>query len=245
MADKPNLNYTVRQQPNRATGGVINVPSIIDREDPFTMEDIILGAIDRGLIVAIKPNAAKSFADGIMQQMFENLKQGYGIKFGEYFYARLYLDGTTDGNGTLRADRNGINVRLYKGDAFKLALSDFNWTNVGAAFIPAVDFLISEADGAERDLLLANGTVQLNGTNLCGEDDASQKVVFTEVVESGDPQVVNVSSADFVTKSANLFTFAYPNTLVQGKRYRVHVERVIGDATYVSGRHAVSVQAAE
>lgn len=245
MADKPNIKFTVRQQANRATGGVVYVPSIIDRDDSLTMEDIILGAIDRGLIVAIKPNAAKAFADAIMQQMFEELKQGNGIKFGDYFYARLYLDGTTDGNGTLTAERNGINVRLYKGDGFKLALSDFEWTNVAAGSIPGLDFLISEADGAERGKLIPDANVQVNGTSLCGDADDSQKVVFTEVVESGTPQVVEVASTDFITKGVNLVTFAYPNTLVGGKTYKVHFERVLGGATYVSGNVAVTVNEAE
>ena len=34
--DKPILFYAVRQQANRATGGVLYVPAIVDREDVVT-----------------------------------------------------------------------------------------------------------------------------------------------------------------------------------------------------------------
>ena len=246
MADKPIMIYTVRQQPNRATGGVIYVPAIVEREDSIPLDEIVRRAIDRNLIAGLKVSAAASVADGVARQMFEELKQGNGVKFGNYFYARVYLDGTTDGNGTLTQGRNGINVRLYKGEGFKLALSDFAWQNVDGGNIPGIDYLISDVYGAVRDMLKPDATVLLNGTALCGEADDSQKVVFTQVLgegDEGDPQVVEV--ADFIAKGPNLLSFAWPAALVAGRTYSVQSQRLRGGATYISNSHVASVEDAE
>jgi len=246
MADKPTMTYTVRQQPNRATGGVIYVPSITDRDESVPLDEIVTRAIDRNLIAGLKTNAAKSVADGVAKQMFAELKNGNGVKFGDYFYARVYLDGTTDGNGTLVEGRNGINVRLYKGEGFKLSLKDFTWQNADGGNIPGIDYLISDIDGAVRDLLKAGAVVLLNGTALCGDADDSQAVVFTQVLEAGDegdPQVVEVT--DFIAKGPNLLSFAWPAELVAGRAYKVQAQRLRGGAKYVSNNHAASVEDAE
>ena len=164
--EKPVIQYTIRPQANRASGGVINVPAIIGREDSVPLELIVDRAIDRGLIVAIKPNAAKSVADGVAKQMFEEFRNGNGVKFGDYFYARLYLDGTTDGSGTLVEGRNGINVRLYKGNGFKLGLKDFSWQFAEAENIAAIDYLVSDADGAQRGILMQPAQSVGNGNRV-------------------------------------------------------------------------------
>ena len=246
MADKPEIQYEVRQQTNRATGGKIYVPSIIERPDSVSLEEIVEKAIDRGLIVAIKSNAAKGVADGVARQMLAEFKQGNGVKFGDYFYARLYLDGTTDGDGNLSEAKNGINVRLYKGDGFKLKLSDFKWTNVDGGNIPKLDYVISDTDGAERGLLVPDANVLVNGTALYGAADDSQKVVFTQIMgenDVGDPQVVEITN--FIAKGPNLLSFAYPAALVAGRAYKVHSVRLRGGANYVSNNINASVEAGE
>ena len=48
--DKPILFYEVRPQANRATGGTILVPAIVEREEAVPLDEIIRRAIDRGLI---------------------------------------------------------------------------------------------------------------------------------------------------------------------------------------------------
>ena len=234
--------YTVRQQTNRATGSVVYVPAIVERPESVSLEEIVSKAIDRGLIVAIKPNAAKGVADGVARQMLEEFKQGNGVKFGDYFYARLYLDGTTDGNGTLVADKNGINVRLYKGDGFKLKLADFSWSNVDSGNIPAVDYAISDADGALRSMLIPGETVLLNGTNLFAEDDDSQAVEFVEVLPEGStdtPETATVT--EFIAAGPNLLSFALPNTLTAGKAFTVQAKRTRGATTFVSNKRGCSI----
>ena len=147
--DKPILFYDVRVQTSRVTGGTLYLPAIVEREEAVPLDVIIERAIDRGLIAGIKPSAAKQIADAIAQQMYEEFRAGRGVKFGNYFYARLYLDGTSDSDGKLTS-ANGINVRFANGTGFRLTMDMFSFSNVNGGDIPGTDFLISEADGAER-----------------------------------------------------------------------------------------------
>ena len=175
--DKPILFYEVRVHQNRITGGPVYVPAIVEREEAVPLDVIIARAIDRGLIAGIKPSAAKQIADAIAQQMYEEFRAGRGVKFGNYFYARLYLDGTSDSDGKLTG-ANSINVRFVNGAGFKLTMDMFSFSNVNGGDIPGTDFLISEADGAERGVLIPNENVILNGVNLWREGDAGTKVGF-------------------------------------------------------------------
>ena len=185
--DKPILTYDVRQQENRASGGVMFVPFIVDRNDSLPLEEVIVRAIRQGRIVGIKESAASAIADAIARQMYEEFKEGNGVRFGNYFYARVYLKGTTDGNGTLSADRNEIVVNLIKGDGFRLAL----------------------------DMFVPGENVLLNGTNLWAETDAATKVKFTKAVESGDAPSVEVT--EFIARGPALLTFAWPAALEGGR----------------------------
>ena len=244
MAEKPELTYTVRQMTNRSTGGIMYVPSIIQREESIPLDQIILRAIDRGLIAGIKPTAAKSIANAIALQMYEELSNGYGVKFGNYFYARIYLDGKTDGNGTLTADENHVNVRLFPGNGFKLSLDSFSWKFAMGGNIPKVEWYISDASGAVRNELIDGEDVQVLGTNLDSERDAAKKVTFTEIVEEGQtPDVVEVTV--FSLKGPDLVAFAWPSGLAAGKEYSVTLDRVIGETTYRSNAIAVTAVSAE
>jgi hypothetical protein len=115
--ERPIMFYEVRPQVNRATGATILVPAIVEREEAVPLDVIIERAIDRGLIAGIKPSAAKQIADAIAQQMYEEFKAGRGVKFGNYFYARLYLDGTSDSDGKLTS-ANSINVARFLPQSF-------------------------------------------------------------------------------------------------------------------------------
>ena len=126
--DKPIIYYEARPQVNRATGATIMVPAIVEREQSVPLEEIVRRAIDRGLIAGVKESYANQIGEAIAQQMYDEFKAGRGVKFGQYFYARLYLDGTTDSNGKL-TDKNRINVRFVNGAKFKLNMSDFTFTN--------------------------------------------------------------------------------------------------------------------
>ena len=244
--DKPILFYAVRQQPNRATGGTLFVPAIVEREEIVPLDEIVRRAIDRGLIAGLKPSAAKSIADAIARQMYEEFRQGQGVKFGNYFYARLYLDGTTDADGALVAGRNSINVRLVQGTAFKLTLDMFSFSNIAGGDIPGVDFLISDVDGAERDILKPDAVVMLNGVNLFAEGDAGTKVRFFEIdAETGDVAGEPTAEvAQFSSKGPNLLTFAWIPALERGRRYRaVPLRSADGSRWFTGSGHNVSVEA--
>ena len=218
--DKPILFYEVRVHQNRITGGPVYVPAIVEREEAVPLETVIERAIDRGLIAGIKPSAAKQIADAIAQQMYEEFRAGRGVKFGNYFYARLYLDGTSDSDGKLTG-ANSINVRFVNGTGFKLTMDMFSFSNVNGGDIPGTDFLISEADGAERGILLPAKPVILNGVNLFKEGDAGTKVGFYEIDPvTGD--IADTATAEitaFETKGPNALKFAWPSALAQGAAY--------------------------
>ena len=218
--EKPILFYEVRPQTNRATGATVLVPAIVDREQAIPLDEIIRRAIDRGLIAGIKPSAAEQVADAVAQQMYEEFKAGRGVKFGNYFYARLYLDGTSDSDGRLTA-ANGVNVRFVNGAGFKLTMDMFSFSNVNGGDIPGADFLISEADGAERGLLVPGANVILNGVNLWMDGDAATRVAFFLVDdESGEAaDVPTAEITDFATKGPNALKFAWADALEAGRTY--------------------------
>ena len=208
--EKPILFYEVRVHQNRITGFPVYVPAIVDREEAVPLATIIERAIDRGLIAGIKPSAAQQIADAIAQQMYEEFKGGRGVKFGNYFYARLYLDGTSDSDGKLTKD-NGINVRFQQGLGFKLTMDQFSFSNVNGGDIPGTDFLISEADGAERGLLIPDENVILNGVNLWKEGDVGTKVEFFRIDpatgEHADEAAAEITN--FLTSGPNALKFAW------------------------------------
>lgn len=226
--DKPVLTFDVHQQPDRASGGYIYVPAIVDRNDSLPLDEVIVRAIRQGRIVGLKESAVSAIADAVAKQIYEEMKQGNGVKFGNYFYCRIYLKGTSDGNGTLSPDKNEIVVNLVKGDGFKLSLDMFDLQYKGAALIPFIDFLISEDDDAERGILVPGENVLLNGSSLWAETDTATKVKFTKVVEEGDAPVVEVT--DFIARGPALLSFAYPQGLSGGK-WRAEVRRTDAHGT--------------
>ena len=234
--DKPILVYEVRSQINRTTGGTILVPAIVDRGESVTLDEIITRAIDRGLIAGIKPSAARQIADAIAQQMYEEFRNGRGVKFGNYFYARLYLDGTSDSDGKLTS-ANGINVRFANGTGFRLTMDMFSFSNVNGGDIPGADFLISESDGAERGILIPDAAVNLNGVNLWKEGDAGTKVEFYEI-DLATGEVADVLSATvetFTTKGPNALKFAWPSALAQGASYMAVPSRSADGGRWFTG----------
>ena len=242
--EKPILYYGIRVHVNRLTGGTLYVPAIVDREDAVPLDVIIERAIDRGLIAGIKTSAAQQIADALALQMYEEFKSGRGVKFGNYFYARLYLDGTSDSDGKLTKD-NDINVRFVSGPGFKLTMDMFSFSNIAGGDIPGVDFLISDVDGAERDILKPDAVVMLNGVNLFAEGDAGTKVRFFEIdAETGDVAGEPAAEvAQFSSKGPNLLTFAWIPALERGRRYRaVPLRSADGSRWFTGSGHNVSVE---
>lgn len=240
---KPKLYYEVRQTTNPATGQPIFWPAIIDRDQSITLEDVIKNAIDRGVIAGLKVSAAKQIADAVCQQMYEEFKGARGVKFGNYFYARLYLDGQSDDTGKLTSE-NRINVRFVNGAGFKLDRSDFSFEFANSDVIPSLQFLINDADGAERDMI-ASDTIMVNGNNLYAADDTATHLAFYAVdAETGavsPTPAYEVDTADFTSRGPNLLVFTPASAIAAGK-YMVRATRTLIDGkTYESGNHEITV----
>ena len=244
--DKPILFYEVRQHQNRITGAPVYVPAIVEREPAVPLDEIIRRAIDRGLIAGLKASAAKQVADAIAQQMYEEFVQGRGVKFGNYFYARLYLSGTSNADGLLSARNNGINVRFANGAAFKLTYDMFSFSNVAGGDIPGVDFLISDVNGAQRNALRRGANMLLNGVNLYAAGDSTKVEFFAVDPATGavdDTPTLTVTG--FVSRGPNLLTLAWDAALeAHGQYFVVPSRSADGERWYTGTGKNVSVEAA-
>ena len=212
------LNYTVRTTQAPGETEPSTIPVIVDRRQPTSLTSVVENAIDRNLIAGLKASAAEGIADGIARQLAYEFARGRSISFGQYFYGRPYLSGTVDANGQLTSD-NKINVRLYKGEDFKLTLDDFSFTFEDGGNMPKIDFVVSEGGGT-RGEITAGAEIRINGRMLHLDGD-SNTATFTEVGGAGQPVVVN----EFTNAGPDLLSCAFPAGLVVGKKYSVVVVR--------------------
>lgn len=164
---KTRLSYTVRLSKAPGESAATPVPVIVNRRPPVSLTKVVENAIDRGLIVGPKASAAEEIARGIADQTYREFLDGNGVAFGQYFYGRIYLDGTVGDNGTL-TKANGVNVRLYKGEEFRLGLDDFSFSFEGADSQPKIDWLLAtgQGDASVRNVLIAGSPVSVQGTFL-------------------------------------------------------------------------------
>lgn len=217
---KPILHYGVRESLAPGETNPTVVPVIIDRQQPVDLETIVENCIDRGLIAGIKPTAAHGIAEGIAEQIYKEFTSGNGVAFGQYFYGRLYLDGTVNANGTL-SDANKVNVRLYKGNLFKLSRDGFTMQFDGDATAPKITNIVNAENGT-RGEVVHGGSVTVNGENLNAAGDTNS-VKFVELGAEGTAQVVTVSA--FTAVGPSILTFDCPASLVSGKSYSVTASR--------------------
>jgi len=233
------LNYTVRA--TLAPGETVEslIPVLVDRRQPTDLSAVIENAIDRSLIAGLKPSAAEGIADGIARQLAHEFARGRSVGFGHYFYGRPYLSGTVDANGRLTA-ANGINVRLHKGEDFKLTLDDFSFSYEDGGTLPKVDFVLS-SPGNLRGEVVTGGEVSLNGRMLHLDGDANT-VVFSEAGAEGAPVVVDT----FKAAGPDILSFDCPAALVAGRKYAVTATRTDENGvTRTSNTRTVTVRAGE
>ncbi len=228
MADKPIVKFEVRAQRDPINNITIYVPQIVDRSAAKSLATVIENAIDRGLIVGVKPSAASGIATGLCEQLFKEFKDGNAVNFDGYFYGRLYLDGTVGADGRLTSS-NSINIRLVKGSKFSLAMRDFSFTNVADDKTPSVDFLISQCAGAVRGKLIKGQAIGINGSTF-GDD--AEAVAAKFVYGDGTEVVATVTYC-----GENLIAVAWPDGLSgveDGTEVTLTVTRTDGDMEYVS-----------
>ena len=239
MADKPTVKYEVRAQRDPINNVTIYVPAIVDRSAAKSLATVIENAIDRGLIVGVKPSAAGGIATGLCEQLFKEFRDGNAVNFDGYFYGRLYLDGTVGADGRITGS-NSINIRLVKGAKWALATNDFSYANVADDKTPDVEFLISACTGAARGRLVKGETILVNGSTF-GDDAGHVSAKF--VYEGGAEVEGTVESC-----GENLVAVAWPEALSGvegGTEVSLTVTRAEGDREYVSmPRTATVVEAA-
>ena len=211
MADKPTVKYEVRAQRDPINNVTIYVPAIVDRSAAKSLATVIENAIDRGLIVGVKPSAASGIATGLCEQLFKEFRDGNAVNFDGYFYGRLYLDGTVGADGRISA------------------ANDFSFTNIADDKTPNVEFLISASTGAVRGKLIKGQAILVNGSTF-GDDaeHVSAKFVFDE----GTEIVGTVMSC-----GENLITVAWPSAMSDvpdGTEVTLTVTRTEDDMEYVS-----------
>ena len=232
------LIYTVRQTTAPCETEPSTIPVLVDRLQPTSLAAVIENAIDRNLIAGLKPSAAEGVADGIARQLAHEFSKGHSIAFGQYFYGRPYLSGTVDANGTLTA-ANKINVRLYKGEDFKLSLDDFSFSYEDGGNLPKVDFIVSEGKG-KRGVLSEGDYVHIEGKMLHLDGDTNT-VTFTEVGASSPTATVT----SFRSAGPDILSFAFPAGLDATKKYDVVVSRTDENGvTTLTDPKTVTIEAA-
>ena len=202
--NKPVINYINRPQTDRINNRTVFVPTIVERNAPVSLETVIETAIDRGLVVGIKSNAARAIAEGIAEELYHQFCLGNGIQFGQYFNGRLFLDGTSPSVDAMIGSGNGVNIRLFKGSLFKLKTNDFSWHLVGSENFPRIDFVLSNDEGAVRGEICRDKPVAINGENLA---EASCRVSWN----LGDE--VRTATATITASGQNLLVADLPEEL--------------------------------
>ena len=143
---------------------------------------------------------------------------------------------------------NSVNVRFQQGTGFKLTMDQFSFSNINGGEIPGTDFLISEADGAERGILIPNENIILNGVNLWKDGDMGTKVSFYLIDqttgEASDTATAEVTN--FLTEGPNALKFAWPSSLASGASYlAVPARSADGERWYEGSGKAASVKEVE
>lgn len=215
---KAQLNYGVRETLAPGETKPTQVPVIIDRVSSTELSTVIEKCIDRGLIAGIKSTAAEGIAEGIAEQIAKEFQDGHGVAFGQYFYGRLYLNGTVGSNGTLTAE-NKLNVRLYKGELFKLSRNDFTLKFEGDADKPKVTNIVNTSTNT-RGEVVPGVKATVNGRNLNAAGDTNR----VEFYEAGVEGAAGIAVDSFTAAGPDILSFICPS-LTNGKQYEVVVYR--------------------
>lgn len=213
---KPILDYNIVNGQTPEGESYIR-PAIVNRDSPNDLEQILKNAIDRGLIAGLKDTACASIAEGLAEQMYKELSDGHSVQFGDFFSIHLYLDGQTDGSGTLSEGANRINPRFQKGAAFDLSVGDFKMHYTDDGTRPSISLVKSEGDDSESGHLTAGEDVLVFGANLKPAEGQTLEVVFQREV---DGEIEETCVDEFKTVGENLIKFAYPQ-LPATATYRV------------------------
>ena len=237
--DKAKLKFEVRSQKDpKDETKTIFVPAIVDRTDPMQLSKVVRNAINEGRIAGLKPNAAKSIAEGICDQIYEELKEGNSIAFMKYFHIRLYLDGTVADSAAQLTATNHVNVRIAPGADFRLGLDAFSWSNIANDKSAKLDYVVSSA--GVRGEIKKNGAIYIDGSGF-GSTTAGVTVKFS--CEDEDDIECTPTSV-----GPNRVTVAFPAALAEleaGTEITVTVIKTVDGTDYASNAKTATLVSAE
>jgi len=237
--DKAKLKFEVRSQrdPSDPTKTLF-VPAIVERADPMSLAGVIYNAIDTGRITGLKTNAAKAIAEGICDQIYQELLRGNSIAFEKYFYLSLYLDGTVEDASAQLTAANKVNVRIRQGNDFRVSLSDFSWSNVANDKSAKLDYIVSAA--GVRGEIEKNGAIYIDGNNFgVTTEGVEVKFVYGDGVE-----VEGTATSVGPNRIAVAFPAGLAN-VANGTEISVTVTKTIDGTDYVSNSKSATLVPAE
>lgn len=238
IMEKAKLKYEVRSQkdPQDETKTLF-VPAIVERNDPLSLAQVVYSAIDTGRIAGLKTNAAKGIAEGICDQIYQELLKGNSIAFAKYFYISLFLSGTVADAAAALTSSNQVNVRLRQGNDFRVALADFSWSNIANDKSAKLEYIVS-ASGV-RGEIEKGGVISLEGS---GFGSTSEGVSVAFVYGDGTEVAGEVTGI-----GPNRITVAFPAALAEvanGTEITATVTKTIDGTAYVSNAKTATLVAA-
>ena len=179
-----------------------------ERKQPLAY--LVEKAIDTGRIAGLKPSAATGIAEAVAEMIAATLREGEGVKFGDYFTVRMYLDGTVDGPLASLGAANNINAKIITGSKLKISRDMFSFRNVNATGDdPFIDEVQSDVDGAVNGIVRLGDPLAVIGSFLqLGEDD----VVNVYRKAAGSQETVScgsVAASALTTNSNKLLRFPF------------------------------------
>ena len=240
--NKAKLVYVVRAMQNPADRTkTIYTPQIAERAETLSIDTVVDRAIDRGRILGMKPAPAKAVAEGVCDQVYQELLEGYGVSFGRYFDLRLYLDGTVDGPGGQLTDANKVNVRIKPGVAFRVNRENFSWSNAADEKCAVVDYVMSST--GTRGEIAKNNPFDIEGRNF-GTARSAIKVslAWTEGDEA------KTAEATVTGVGENRISCGFPQAMAQtavGTEIKVSVIKTVDGADYTATCRQTTVLAAD
>lgn len=191
---------------------MIYVPTIVDRQQVYDLTDIAYQAIDTGRIPGLKTSAAESIGRGLLEQIGVILQNGSGVKFGEFFSARFYLDGTVRSMDANLTAANALNVRIQSGNGLKLNRSDFTFRNVlETGDEPVIDDVFSDVAGAISGQVKKNSPIVAYGSFLKMAAGDSAQITWFE--DDGGEQTEHSLTVNPTLNSDVMLKFSWPEVL--------------------------------
>ena len=230
--EKVKLRYDIREQKLPNSEEVSYYPEIKDRDDAIGLATVIAHAIDTGRIAGLKVSAVESLAAGICDQMYQEFLEGEGVKFGDYFTARLYLSGSVADRSArvIGNDNVKLNVRLAQGTAFRVSKDDFAWASVNDASTPYLESIMSST--GRKGEIAKNNPFDIEGRNF-GEVRSAIKAKATWTID-GETQ-----SVDFTVTGVgeNRVSCGFPQEMAQlpvGTELKITVYKTVDGTDYAS-----------